>query len=112
MSSAYLSRVEHGIDPPPTTERLAAIARELDVPPALLVDVTSRVSPYVSQYLETVPGASALFLEIARRRLSGAQLLRVRELIAREFPLPEHTRRVHSCAAPTSATLSTSRRVG
>jgi PTS system nitrogen regulatory IIA component len=92
VSSAYLSRVEHGLDPAPTPERLAAIARELDVPPALLLDVTSRVSPFVSHYLETVPGASALFLDIARRRLSGAQLLRVQELIAKEFPLTEPAR--------------------
>ncbi|MBX3275552.1 MAG: helix-turn-helix transcriptional regulator [Sandaracinaceae bacterium] len=93
VSSAYLSRVEHGIDPPPTAERLAAIARELDLPPALLVDAASRVSPFLNHYLETVPGASALFLEIARRRLNGHQLLRVHELIAQEFPLPEPARR-------------------
>jgi len=87
VSSAYLSRVENGVDAPPTPERLAAIARELDVPPALLMDVTQRVSPYVAGYLEEVPGAGTLFLEIARRRLSGAQLARVRTFLDSEFPM-------------------------
>ncbi len=88
VSSAYLSRVEHGIDPPPTSERLAAIARELEVPPALLVDAASRLSPIVTSYVETVPGAGALFLDIARRRLTGSQLARIHDFIAEQFPLP------------------------
>ncbi|QSQ21123.1 PTS sugar transporter subunit IIA [Pyxidicoccus parkwayensis] len=87
VSSAYLSRVENGVDAPPTAERLAAIARELDVPPALLMDVAQRVSPYVAGYLEEVPGAGTLFLEIARRRLSGAQLTKVRAFLDAEFPV-------------------------
>jgi PTS system nitrogen regulatory IIA component len=87
VSSAYLSRVENGLDAAPTPERLAAIARELDVPPALLVDVTHRVSPFVAHYLEQVPGASMLFLELARRNLSGHQLARVREFLDAEFPV-------------------------
>jgi PTS system nitrogen regulatory IIA component len=87
VSSAYLSRVEHGLDAPPTAERLAAIARELDVPPALLMDVAQRVSPYVAGYLEEVPGAGTLFLEIARRRLTGAQLAKVRDFLDAEFPV-------------------------
>ncbi|NMO19981.1 PTS transporter subunit EIIA [Pyxidicoccus fallax] len=87
VSSAYLSRVEHGLDAPPTSERLAAIARELEVPPALLMDVAHRVSPYVAGYLEEVPGAGTLFLELARRRLTGAQLARVREFLDAEFPV-------------------------
>ncbi|MFP2911823.1 helix-turn-helix domain-containing protein, partial [Pyxidicoccus sp. 3LFB2] len=87
VSSAYLSRVENGVDAPPTAERLAAIAHELDVPPALLMDVAQRVSPYVAGYLEEVPGAGTLFLEIARRRLSGEQLARVRAFLDAEFPV-------------------------
>ncbi|MFY2556394.1 helix-turn-helix domain-containing protein [Corallococcus terminator] len=87
VSSAYLSRVEHGVDAPPTVARLTAIARELDVPPALLMDVANRVSPYVSEYLEDVPGAGTLFLELARRRLSGTQLARVRDFLDVEFPV-------------------------
>ncbi|MCE9668759.1 helix-turn-helix domain-containing protein [Myxococcus stipitatus] len=87
VSSAYLSRVEHGVDAPPTAERLAAIARELDVPPALLMDVANRVNPYVADYLEAVPGAGTLLLEMARRRLSGGQLARVRAFLDEEFPV-------------------------
>ncbi|MCY1040618.1 PTS sugar transporter subunit IIA [Corallococcus sp. bb12-1] len=89
VSSAYLSRVEHGVDAPPTQERLTAIARELDVPPALLMDVANRVSPYVAGYLEDVPAAGTLLLDIARRKLTGAQLTRVRAFLDAEFPLRE-----------------------
>jgi PTS system nitrogen regulatory IIA component len=86
VSNAYLSRVENGLDAVPTPERLAAIARELDVPPTLLMDGAHRVSPFVAHYLEQVPGAGMLFLEIARRGLSGQQLARVREFLDAEFP--------------------------
>jgi PTS system nitrogen regulatory IIA component len=87
VSSAYLSRVENGLDAVPTPERLAAIARELDVPPTLLMDVAHRVSPFVAHYLEQEPGAGMLFLEMARRNLSGPQLARVREFLDAEFPV-------------------------
>jgi PTS system nitrogen regulatory IIA component len=86
VSSAYLSRVEHGIDPVPTSARLAAIARELEIPPALLIDAASRISPLVRSYVDTIPGAGALFLEIARRRLTSPQLAIVHEFIADRFP--------------------------
>ncbi len=88
VSSAYLSRVENGLDAVPTPERLSAIARELDVPPMLLVDVAHRVNPFVASYLDEEPGARALVLELARRRLTGAQLVRVRAFLDREFPVP------------------------
>ncbi|MCP3141925.1 helix-turn-helix domain-containing protein [Pyxidicoccus xibeiensis] len=88
VSGAYLSRVENGLDAVPTPERLSAIARELDVPPTLLVDVAHRVNPFVASYLEQEPGARALVLDLARRQLTGAQLARLRELIDREFAPP------------------------
>jgi PTS system nitrogen regulatory IIA component len=88
VSSAYLSRVEHGLDAIPTPERLEAIARELEVPHTLLMDVTHRVNPLVSSYLEQEPAARSLALELARRQLTAAQLVRVREFLDREFPLP------------------------
>lgn len=86
VSSAYLSRVENGIDPVPTEERLADIARELDVPVALLLDTAHRVSPFVLRYAEQRPQAASLFLELARRDLDEAQLAEVRQFIARRFP--------------------------
>jgi PTS system nitrogen regulatory IIA component len=88
VSSAYLSRVEHGLDAVPTPERLSAIARELEVPPTLLMDVAHQVNPLVSSYLEQEPGAYALVLELARRQLTAAQLTRVRAFLDQEFPLP------------------------
>lgn len=86
VSSAYLSRVENGHDQPPTPDRLIEIARALDLPPTLLIDLAQRVTPFVARYLEDVPAASCLFLEIARRRLTPAQLARVQAFIEAEFP--------------------------
>ncbi|MBX3263322.1 MAG: helix-turn-helix transcriptional regulator [Labilithrix sp.] len=86
VSSAYLSRVEHGLDAPPTNERLGAIARELGIPATLLVDVTHRVNPFVASYLDEVPAARTLFLEIARRGLTAGELARVQAFIDAELP--------------------------
>ncbi|WP_437639002.1 PTS sugar transporter subunit IIA [Sorangium sp. So ce854] len=86
VSSAYLSRVEHGHDAIPTPDRLTAIASALGLPPALLLELGRQVEPLVSRYLERVPAASALFAEIARRDLSGPQLARVKAFIDAEFP--------------------------
>lgn len=92
VSGAYLSRVEHGVDGVPTPDRLLRIAQALDVPPPLLLELGSRVAPYVASYLEEVPAAGALFLEIARRRLTPAQLARVKLFVEREIPAPEQAR--------------------
>jgi PTS system nitrogen regulatory IIA component len=86
VSSAYLSRVENGHDQAPTTDRLIEIARALRLPSTLLIDLAHRVTPFVARYLEEVPTAGHLFLEIARRRLGAAQLARVHAFIAAEFP--------------------------
>ncbi len=108
VSSAYLSRVENGLDAVPTPERLASIARELDVPPTLLMDVAHRVSPFVAHYLEQVPGAGMLFLEMARRNLSGQQLARVREFLDAEFPVKAAG---HEPPVPALAPLLTAERM-
>lgn len=86
VSSAYLSRVEHGHDAAPTTDRLFDIARALGVPPHLLVDLAHKVDPYVGRYLERVPAAGLLFLEIARRDLGPAELARIKAFIDEQFP--------------------------
>jgi nitrogen PTS system EIIA component len=108
VSSAYLSRVENGLDAVPTPERLAAISRELDVPPTLLMDVAHRVNPFVASYLEQVPGAGTLFLDIARRRLTSSQLARVRDFLEAEFPLRGLSR---DEPAPALAPLLTPERI-
>ncbi|WP_437513499.1 PTS sugar transporter subunit IIA [Sorangium sp. So ce1099] len=87
VSSAYLSRVEHGHDAIPTPDRLTAIASALELPPAVLLELGHQVEPLVSRYLERVPAANALFLELARRDLSGPQLARVKAFIDAEFPV-------------------------
>jgi nitrogen PTS system EIIA component len=85
VSSAYLSRVEHGRDPAPTPDRLVAIAQALDLPPLLLIELADQAGPLVSSYMARVPAAASLFLDIARRDLSGAEVARLRVLVEREF---------------------------
>lgn len=85
VSSAYLSRVEHGIDATPTPERLQAIAEELGVPASMLLEVGNRVSPLVEQYLEEEPQAAAVFLTLARRGLDAQQLAEVLRFVDRRF---------------------------
>ncbi len=86
VSSTYLSRVENGVDPAPTPERLTAIADALDVSPTLLLDVAHQVGPVVTEYLERVPTANALFLDIARRDLGAQDIAKLRAYLDREFP--------------------------
>ncbi len=95
VSSAYLSRVENGIDAMPTPERLIAIAGELGIPPTLLMEVANRTSPFVADYLDEVPAARGLLAEIARRRLSAADLERVIAFLDSEFPVRAAVPRVH-----------------
>jgi PTS system nitrogen regulatory IIA component len=86
VSSAYLSRVENGHDQAPTTDRLIEIARVLDLPLTLLIELAQRVTPFVSRYLAEVPAANHLFLEIARRQLGPAQLARLHAVMDAELP--------------------------
>lgn len=86
VSSAYLSRVETGRDAVPTPDRLARIAEILGLPAAVMLDLANKVTPFVAAYLEEVPAAAALFLAIAQRRLTEAQLLRVHAFIDAELP--------------------------
>ena len=86
VSSAYLSRVEHGLDAPPTPERLEAVAAELGVPPALLLEVGHRLSPFVERYAEHEPQAAALFLAIARRGLDADEIAEIHRFVERRFP--------------------------
>jgi nitrogen PTS system EIIA component len=108
VSNAYLSRVENGHDAPPTPDRLVDIARVLRLPPALLVELAHGVTPFVSSYLERIPAANALFLEIARRNLGGAQVARLRAVLEAEFPetsLPLAELRLSAMLAPERVVL-------
>ncbi len=88
VSCAYLSRVENGLDPAPTSDRLIEIARSLQLPPTLLLELAHRTGSFVSRYLDEVPAASALFLEIARRRLLPMQIARLKAVVETEFGAP------------------------
>ena len=108
VSSAYISRVENGLDAPPTAARLLAIARELRVPPQLLLELAQRVNPFVADYVEQVPEAGALFLEIAHRRLQPGQLAQLRQHLDQRFPLAAGSA---PAAAPCLAELLAPERV-
>jgi PTS system nitrogen regulatory IIA component len=86
VSTAYLSRVEHGHDPPPTPDRLAAIAEALGLPTELLFEISRQVTPLVTRYLEREPAAISLFIDVARRGLGATQLAQVKDFIDRSFP--------------------------
>jgi nitrogen PTS system EIIA component len=97
VSGAYLSRVENGHDPAPTPDRLVSIAEALGVPAAVLLDLAQQTGSAVSGYLQRVPAASSLFLDIAQRDLGSAQIARVKAFIDSEFP----TRRGRVGPGPT-----------
>jgi PTS system nitrogen regulatory IIA component len=87
VSPAYISRVELGRDPPPTADRLARIARALGLSPGALLAVGDRTDPPVAAWVESSPMADQLVVELARRRLSEAQVARVLGFVRAEFPL-------------------------
>ena len=93
VSTAYLSRVEHGHDAAPTPDRLVAIARALDLPPLLLVELAGQAGPMVSSYMARTPAAASLFFDLARRDLSNAEVSRLSALVEREFPTDRAERR-------------------
>lgn len=86
VSGAYLSRIEKGRDAAPTPDRLIAIADTLGLPRAVLLELARQAGPAVDGYIQRTPEAGALFLEIARRSLSGPQIARVKAFIDSEFP--------------------------
>jgi nitrogen PTS system EIIA component len=85
VSPAYLSRVEHGHDAPPTPDRVIAIARTLDVPPMVLLEIAQGAGAALAGYLERVPEASTLFLEMARRDFGAAEIARIKAFMEREL---------------------------
>lgn len=86
VSNAYLSRVEHGHDAPPTPDRLVALARAFGLPPTALIALADRVAPVAADYFEAVPAARELMLEVVRRKLTATDIARVRAFLDREFP--------------------------
>jgi len=86
VSTAYLSRVEHGHDPVPTPDRIVAIARALELPPLVLLEIAQGAGAALASYLERVPEASSLFLEMASRELGAADIARIKAFIDRTMP--------------------------
>jgi nitrogen PTS system EIIA component len=100
VSGAYLSRVENGLDATPTPARLEAMALELGIPAPLLMDVAHRVSPLVIDYVDRVPAAGTLFLEIAQRSLNARQIAELRNMLDERFPTRAKARRPITLIAP------------
>jgi len=88
VSSVYLSRVENGIDGTPTPGRIQALARELGVPPLVLLELGQRISPLVADYVEARPEAGDLFVDLVHRNLNSAELKELRSFVERKFPRP------------------------
>src|SRR5688572_7560276 len=86
VSGAYLSRVENGLYSIPTSARLEAIAGALQIPAPILLDLAHRVSPVVVDYVDAVPEAGTLMLEIAHRRLAAHELLELLDFLNERFP--------------------------
>lgn len=85
VSSAYVSRVEHGLDAAPTSERLEAFAAELGLPASALLETGHRVGSYLERYLEQEPQAASLFGAIARRGLGPDDLAEIQRFVERRF---------------------------
>jgi PTS system nitrogen regulatory IIA component len=60
VSAAYISRVEAGLEPPPSAERLVALATALGLPTDLLEELAGRVAPDLIEYLHARPAALRL----------------------------------------------------
>lgn len=88
VSSAYLSRVEHGHDAPPTADRLRSIGVALGLAPDRLVDLVEELRPDAIAWLDRAPEGRQLAAELRRRDLGPAQIARVIQFVRREFPLP------------------------
>lgn len=85
VSSAYLSRVEHGLDASPTVQRLEDFALELGVPPEMLFEAGQKTSPLIERYIEQEPQAASLFLALAQLDLDPAELAETWQFIIRRF---------------------------
>jgi len=85
VSPAYLSRVEHGHDAVPTPDRVVEIARALEIPPLVLLEIAQGAGAALASYLERVPEASTLFLEMARRDFGPAEIARIKAFIDKEL---------------------------
>jgi PTS system nitrogen regulatory IIA component len=85
VSPAYLSRVEHGHDLPPTPDRIRAIARALGVADESLLDLVDELRPDSLAWLGRTPAGRRLAAELRRRRLSPAQLARVLAFVQDTF---------------------------
>lgn len=111
VSAAYISRVEHGHDAPPTPDRLRAIAAVLGLSPDALTNLVDDLRPEAVEWLGHTAAGRHLAAELRRRALSPAQLARVTEFVRREFPLESHSaeigdlfskqRILHAVSVPT-----------
>lgn len=99
VSPAWLSRVEHGHDAPPTPDRLIAIAQALRVPAETLLELVDELRADSLTWLGRTGAGRRLAAELRRRELSAAQLARVAAFVEREFPLVDARATVASLLA-------------
>ncbi len=86
VSAAYLSRVENGVDPTPTRDRAAAIARALGVPDAVVAGLVDEIRGDSADWLRATSTGRRLVAELRQRELTEPQLARLLAFVLREFP--------------------------
>lgn len=67
VQPSYLSKIERGDEPPPTEERVRALARELDEDPDVLLALAGKVSADLQEIIRRRPRLMAELL----RQLKG-----------------------------------------
>ncbi|MBX3246143.1 MAG: helix-turn-helix transcriptional regulator [Myxococcales bacterium] len=105
VSSAYVSRIEHGHDADPTPERLRAMAEVLELPPSVLLEVGRRIGPWVAEHVERSPEAAALFLALVRRGLDPAEWTEVRRFVEARFPIAQTSPQLAPMLVPNRVML-------
>ena len=111
VSPTYLSLIENGKQPPPSSSRLAKIEQVLEVPPGYLLSIARGFDPTILTYLQNVPEVID-FLNIAKEKeLTPADFTalttfinthggeRLRQMLQScTLPAPEAAKE-HSCGA-------------
>lgn len=89
VSSAYISRIEHGMDASPTAERLEAFAEALAVPPEALLEAGQRIGTLMDRQVAQQPMLGPLLLQLAQLDLSDQQIADVGAYLQRHYGRPD-----------------------
>ncbi len=74
VSPSYLSQIENGKLKPPPAERIAQIAREIQISSRVLLELTERTKPEVLEYLHERPEVGDLVLALKNLQLNRREI--------------------------------------